>query len=824
MLQNISKDFKIVSRRLIKERKYSFLNILGLSIGMAASIAIFLFLRFENSYDKYHPDHENTYRIGTEMVISGEKSRVALNSVPMGPLLVEQLPDFTAFLRLFAVNHFFRDLIYEYEDKQFYEDGVFAADSSFFDFFQFDFIYGQKENALTEPFSFVMTQSMAKRYFGDIDPVGKMISLKGAGNFKVTAVINDTPLNSHMRFSGLFSMSTMPRLNHLLSASLMHGATWEILNQNFGSRFIWAYVKTTDNFNPEEFLEKDWYEFYESHIGNLDFFDDIQLIFQPIADIHLKSKLAYEMTSSTGTVTMMSPLTIVIFFTIAIFLLVLASINYANISISRFNQRSKEIGIKKVLGATSNDLIRQFFTESILFAFISFMLALLMVEMSIPFINDLMGVELARNYIRDPEILLIFLGVMLFVGLISGMYPAFYFSSFSPLKVLQHRLRGEQLILKKALIILQFTVSVFMITATIIVIQQLQFINQKDLGFQSENIVVIELRDDASRQKAEVLRNELLKIPQVSNTIVSNFLPSIVNIYNSMDVENEQGVTIHSANVVQVPEDFLDFMGVKMSEGRFFDPQNQSDYTQAIIINEAAKKEFGMINPIGKSISQGYQFPDGTTSNDRKVIGVVKDFHYTSLHKPIEPMVFYPMTQSGNYLMVRIGERDHKATMEKIEQTWSTFQTEYPIDAYFFRDVIKSMYNSQRILSVFFGVFATICIIIAFIGIYGLSAYSVEQRTREIGIRKVLGGNLWNIFLIIGKEFMPLLIISSALATALAFYFMTDWLSGFAYHTNLGILPFLTGIFTAFFTAFLAVFIQARIASSADPVESLKYE
>ncbi|MFW6352370.1 MAG: ABC transporter permease, partial [Bacteroidota bacterium] len=407
---------------------------------------------------------------------------------------------------------------------------------------------------------------------------------------------------------------------------------------------------------------------------------------------------------------------------------------------------------------------------------------------------------------------------------LSGMYPAFYFSSFSPLKVLQHRMRGEQLIIKKALIILQFTVSVFMITATIIVVQQLKFINNKDLGFRSNNIVVIELRDDTSRQKAEVLQNELLKIPEVSSTIVSNFLPSIVNIFNSMDVENEQGVSMHSAHVVQVPDDFSDFMGVEMSEGRFFDPQNQSDYTDAIIINEAAKKEFGMVNPIGKTISNEYQFPDGTTSTNRKVIGVVKDFHYTSLHKPIEPMVFYPMSKTGNYLMVRISEQYRQASMAKIEQTWNTFQDDYPIDAYYLQDVIKSMYSSQRILSIFFGIFAAICIIIAFIGIYGLSAYSVEQRTREIGIRKVLGGNLWNIFLIIGKEFLVLLIISSVLATALSFYFMADWLSGFAYHTNLGIFPFLTGIFVAFFTAFLAVFIQARIASSADPVQSLKYE
>ncbi|MFW5778198.1 MAG: ABC transporter permease [Bacteroidota bacterium] len=824
MYQNISKDFRIVFRRLIKERKYSFLNIIGLSIGMAAAMAIFLYLRFENSYDKYHPDHENIYRIGTEMIISGEKSSVALNSLPMAPLLVDQMPEFTSFLRIFAVNHFFRNMIYEYEDKQFYEGGVFAADSSFFDFFHFDFIYGEKENALTEPFSFVMTQSMAVRYFGDINPVGKIISLKGAGNFKVTAVVNDAPLNSHMLFSGLLSMSTMPRLNHLLSANLMHGVTWEIMSQSFGSRFIWAYVKTTDNFNPEEFLDTKWYDFYESHIGNLDFFDDIQLIFQPIADIHLKSKLAYEMTSSTGSVTMMSPITMVIFFTIAIFLLVLASINYANISISRFNQRSKEIGVKKVLGATSGNLIRQFFTESILFASISFVLALLMVELATPFINDLMGVALARNYFGQPEILFIFLGVMLFVGVLSGMYPAFYFSSFSPLKVLQHRMRGEQLIIKKALIILQFTVSVFMITATIIVVQQLKFINNKDLGFRSNNIVVIELRDDTSRQKAEVLQNELLKIPEVSSTIVSNFLPSIVNIFNSMDVENEQGVSMHSAHVVQVPDDFSDFMGVEMSEGRFFDSQNQSDYTDAIIINEAAKKEFGMVNPIGKTISNEYQFPDGTTSTNRKVIGVVKDFHYTSLHKPIEPMVFYPMSKTGNYLMVRISEQYRQASMAKIEQTWNTFQDDYPIDAYYLQDVIKSMYSSQRILSIFFGIFAAICIIIAFIGIYGLSAYSVEQRTREIGIRKVLGGNLWNIFLIIGKEFLVLLIISSVLATALSFYFMADWLSGFAYHTNLGIFPFLTGIFVAFFTAFLAVFIQARIASSADPVQSLKYE
>lgn len=823
-------EIRITLRRLLKERLYTLINVVGLALGMAAALLIFLYLIFETSYDRHHTDHDRIYRVGTDLTTAeGERMQLAINSVPLGPLMKSQLPEINDFLRVFPAGYFFRNIIYRYEDKQFFEDGVFAVDSTMFDFFTFRFIEGQPGQALNEPFSLVMTKGMAARYFGDESALGKTVQLEGAGSFSVTAVIEDVPINSHFQFTGLFSMATMPHLNHLIESGFMRGATWQMLETSHGARLVWTYLKTAEGFDPDEFRETTWPGFYQNHIASQARSTGIEqslLIFQPMADIHLKSKLPYEMTSDTGAVTMMSPELIRIFFLIAVFLLVLAAINYTNIAISRFARRSKEVGVKKVMGASKGNLVRQFFIESIITTIVALLLALLLVELLLPQVNNLLNASVSVNVFSNPQLLLILLGVAVFVGLIAGGYPAVYLSSFTPLQALAHRFQPgrKTLTLKKGLIIVQFAISVFMIAATLVVNSQLRYINDKNLGFDREHIVVVELQDNASRQGAETLKNQFSQSAMIEKAAVSNYFPSILTMFNGLNVETQTGYTSYSANVVQVSPDFLDFMEMEMHEGRFFDRDYQSDYVEAVVVNQAAVRYFGWDNALGKEITSGFVWPDGTTSENRKVIGVVRDFHYTTLVKPIEPMVFYPMQQAGNYLLAKVRGERFSEGIQTLEETWATFAPNQPLEYHVLDQVIAGMYESQKVLGIFFAAFAWLCIVIAFLGLYGLSAFSAEQRTREIGIRKVLGARFADVLRMLGREFIWLILIAMAIASSLAWVLMNRWLSGFAYHIDLSIWPLLVAGLIATGIALLAVGVHAWKASRLNATESLKYE
>ncbi len=819
-------SFRISFRRLLKDRKYTILNITGLFLSMAAALLIFLYLIFETSFDKHHPDHEIIYRVGADITLAGERQKVALNSVPFGPLLVDQVPEFTSFVRIFPVNFFFRSLIYRYEEKSFQENTVFATDSTFFDFFHFDFLEGNAENALTEPFSMVMTQSMAQRYFGNERALDKTIEVEGAGNFRVTAVISDPLPSSHLQFQGFFSISTMPHLDHLFEEGFQPGVNWEVMENNHNSRLLWVYVKTVKDYDPNDFITEKWEDLYEAHIGDISFFDDIRPIFQPLADIHLTSKLGYEMTNETGAVTMMSPELVRIFFIIGVFLLVLASINYTNISLSQFQNRGKEMGVKKIMGARKRDLMIQLFSESIITSVFAFLVALFILELSLPSINNLTGTPLSISIGEDSRLLFLFLAIALLTGVISGAYPAVYFSQFSPLKVLNIRFtvgKGS-LGLKKLLIIIQFVISVFMIISTIVVAQQLAFINSKDLGYSRENIIVVELKDKYSRKGGHVLKNNLLASPYIDNASLSNYFPSRLTFSNSVEVVRETDIMRVSVNIVQVDTDYPDFMGMKLAAGRLFDPEIASDYHNAVLINQEAQRLFGWENPIGKTLNMQFMWPDGTFTGERKVVGVIKDFHYTSLHRPIEPLLIYPIADQATYLNLRVSGRNTGAAIRALEKEWQIFRPGYPLEYSFLDQIIDEMYISQTILSIFFASFAMLCILIAFLGLYGISAYSIEQRTREIGIRKVLGADVKGIIYILGREFFILIIIAGLLASLLAFYFLGEWLSGFAYHTELTILPFLAGIASAFTVAVFAIITHAWKAARLNPAELVKYE
>ncbi|MFN3555274.1 MAG: ABC transporter permease [Bacteroidales bacterium] len=824
MINPLIYGFRVSFRRLFKERKFTLINTSGLAVSMAAALLIFLYLLFETSYDKHHHNHQNIYRLATQVAMGGETHAMAMNSAAMGPLLVEQVPEITDYLRIFPANFFFRNLIYRYRDKSFHENRVQAVDSTFFDFFTYTFLYGNPETALTTPFSLVMTERMAQRYFGDEPPLGKVIEVEGAGHFTVTAVVSNPLPNSHMFLDGMFSISTLYHLEHLISKGYLHGSSWPFLQQSFDNRIIWLYVKTQPGFDPDEFLRNRWLPLHESHIGGSG--GEETLLFQPLADIHLTSKLAYEMTNQTNTVTMMNPDLIRIFTLIGILLLVLAAINYTNISISRFQQRGKEMGVKKVVGALKKDLVIQFLAESILTSLVAFFLALLLIEILLPEINRLLRVPLSLNIFQNLNLILLFGAIALFTGIVSGLYPAVYFASASPLRALNKRFGAGKgsLGLKKILIVVQFMISVFMVVATIVVWQQLAYITNRDLGFDPHNVVIVELTDQTSRQNARAIRDELLQNPGFKDAALSNYFPSRISFSHAMDVMiNNQKLQV-VANIAQVDPHFTAFMGIGLAEGRFFDADNPSDFHSAALINRTAQKLFQWDNPIGQSIEMNFTWPDGIFTGNRKVIGVMEDFHFASRTRSIEPMIFFPMTEQAAYINLRIEEGKTAEALGFLTDQWQKMRQGYPLTFFFLDRTIVFMYHSQRILSLFFAAFAVLCIFIAFLGLYGLSAYSIEQRTREIGIRKVLGANTAEIMYLLAKEFLLLITVAGLLASGIAWIFLQQWLGGFAYHTHLGIIPFIAGLLSAYVVAMLAVVVHVRKASRLNPAQAVRYE
>ena len=820
-------NIKVSLRRLVREKQYSIINVGGLAISMAGALLILLFLQFELSYDKYHPEYEQTYRLATDAITSGEREVLAINSFPVAPLLASGFSEITSYTRVFPFSFFFREVVYRYDDRSFFEEGVFAADSTFFDFFHFEFIHGRPDDALAEPFSIVLTRDMAERYFQDEDPLGKMLRVEGSGSFQVTGVIENPPLNSHMQFEGLISMSSLNQLGPLFESALGPGASFDLLANNFNSRTVWAYVKTTEGFDPNIFIEDHWDTFYENHLAEAESGIDYKssLLFQPIYTIHLQSDLPFEMAAEAGAFSMMSLEVAGIFFAIALFLLLIASINYTNLAISRFTRRSKEVGVRKVMGAGKGQLVRQFMMESVVTTVLALLLSLVMVELVVPSVNNMLNVSISTNVVSNPAVFLILLGMAVFVGLVAGGYPAMYFTSFPPVKVLTHRFvpGRSAMSLKKMLIVIQFVISIFMVIATLVVNAQLRYINQKDLGYNYENVMIVEMQGERQSARAADFRQRLHQQPGVVDAIVSNYFPSVTTMQNNLHIDQDEGGGLITLNFAQMGPEFLKFMGMEMVEGRFFDLESHTDLKESIIINEAALSRIGWEDPLSNRIHAHYRMADWRDAS-RRVIGVVKDFHYAPLGDPIEPMAFFPMEEEGNFMLIRLSGEDISGSIAAVSGAWSEFAPDNPFTYYFLEDKIGSFYESQKVLGKFFGSFALLCILISFLGVYGLSAYSAEQRTREIGIRKVLGASLKNVLLMLNREFSWLLAIAFVIAAPLAWYAMDRWLDGFAHRTDLTIWPFLLAALVTFLVTFLAVGYHARRSMRRNPAETLQHE
>jgi putative ABC transport system permease protein len=794
---------RVAIRNILKDKVYSFINILGLTIGITCSLFLLLYILDELSYDRYHADAENIYRIVSDIKEPDNAFVWAVAQVPLAEELRDNYPEVKNAVRFFGIPR----ALYKNGETQFYEDGFYLADSTVFDMFSYQFISGDRATALDNPFSIVLTEKIAIKYFGTAEKaIGQSLQNQKAEELKVTGVIKDVPLNSHFRFDALISRNTSPD----------YQGSW-------GSFGVFTYIQLPGGYDLDKMYaslgkvikEKVNPIFDQFHIT-------IKYQLQKITDIHLHSKIQDE-AEAGGDISY-----IYIFGAVAVFMLLIACINYMNLATARSASRSREVGIRKVMGSQRIQLIFQFLAESIVLALISLAVSMVLIYALLPVFNDLANKELPFSYILQKPVIVTLLLVILFVGIVGGSYPAFYLSSFNPVSVLKGKLasRGGTVVFRKALVIFQFAISIFMLISTLIVYDQLQFLRNKDLGFTKDHVVRISLSGEELRDKSAVLVERLRQSPHVAAIGTANSSPGEGIGKNLIKVENNDGtMSDRGIDLYQADFDFVKTMGMTIVEGRDFSRDIISDTTYAVLVNEAMVRRMSWDNPIGKKFVFDDNDPATTNDVEKRVVGVLKDYHQNSLYDVIEPLMVV-LDRNLGYLFVRTGEGDVRKSLASIEKTWNEVFPNHPFEYTFLDQDFNSQYKADEQRSQIFTAFSGLTIMIACLGLLGLAAFTTEQRTKEIGVRKVIGASVNNLVMLVSKEFFILVGIGMLLAFPVAWYVTNSWLQNFAYRIELEgeWATFLLSALLAFVITFVTVGYHVIRTASANPVKSLRDE
>ena len=810
---------KVAIRNLFKNSFYSFINIFGLSIGITACLLIFLYVNNELSYDKFHTDHKRIYRVTTRAKMSDtETINAGVSSAPLADRFRNDIEEIEAITRLYQLSRTIK-----HQEKVFSEGNMLYADSTFFDVFDFEVLQGDPNTMLDDPYSLVMTKETAIRYFGDQQVKnGTVLDQKiliGDDLYQITGILQNVPSNSHFTFDMLVSMSTNDdALNPI----------W--LNMNY-----FTYLKLREGVNPNDLKDK-LIEIIVANVvpqviaymnmpaeplndkANVSEFFEFSL--QPITSIHLHSDLRGELGANSDISY------IYIFSSIALFIIIIACINFMNLATARGSKRATEVGIRKTLGSLKYQLVRQFIIESIMFSVIAMIIALGLTEaLKYPF-STITGVVLTINIFEQPWIIAVIIGVTLIVGVIAGSYPAFYLTRFKPVEVLKgsSKTGRKSSIFRNSLVVLQFAISIALIVCTTLVVKQMSFISNKNLGFDKENVIVIEKGKQLGKN-AQPFKNELLSNSEVINLAYSQTIPS--EMFNSTicTPEGEDGIDMQ-VFTNSIDYDFINTFKMEMLKGRNFSQDFPSD-SSAVIINESAANKFGWIdeneddNPIGKYI-QMINADMGTRSK-YYIVGVVKDFNFESCKSPISANLMF-LSPVENYISIRVKPGNVDGLLTDFESKWKKLAPDEPFQYSFLKQNFEDLYQSEQKMSQIFSVFTSIAIFIACLGLLGLAAFTAEQRTKEIGIRKAMGASVPSVVAMLNVEFIKLVGIAILIASPIAWYLMNSWLGNFVYKTEIGIWPFLLASFIAAFIAMLTVGYQSFKAALANPVNSLKSE
>ncbi|OQX80969.1 MAG: hypothetical protein B6D61_01255 [Bacteroidetes bacterium 4484_249] len=797
---------KVTFRNIAKRKTYSIINILGLSTGIASFLIIYLFISDEISYDRYHKNANNIYRLVNVYDFEGVGENSASSPFPVAFTLKNDYPDMIKnVVRLF--NFQAPRSFVEYGEKKFNEKHFFFADSTFFSIFDYEFVKGNRETALNENGSVVITESIAKKYFGKENPIGKNIRFEQNTNLQVTGVIKDVPEQSHFTFNFIGSMSTL---------RTRYGGR---LPQTWVWNPCWTYILLDDNVDPKS-LEAKFPEFIQSYFYDAEK-DNVTLYLQPLTEIHLKSKLDYEIEPNN------SITSVYILSVIAVFLLVIAIINFINLATATSAGRAKEIGIKKVTGAYRSQLIFQFLGESVIMSFIALILALILTEFIVPSFNDFTGKSISLNTLFEGYNIILVVSLGLIIGFLSGIYPAFFLSAFNPVSVLKSSLRSgaRSGLPRKILVVAQFTISITLIIGTIIIRDQLNFMQDANLGFNKDNIIILPINRTPVANIYPSFKKELLNN---ANIISITAMDDIFGASHNTHEFRPEGLPedkwqFYPALVVKY--DFLKTFEIDLIAGRDYLEDNKTDPMNGIIINEAMVKHLGWESP---QAALGKKFK--SLRGDERVIGVFSDFHATSLHEATGPFVLnmkeFPREVMWflKYMAVRVHPGSEKEALTFIEKMWNKTAPGRPFEYFFLNEELTELYDDEKNLSNLSFIFTFMIIFISALGLLGLASFMAEQKTKEIGIRKVLGATVFSIIRNISKEFFWLILLASIFAWVIAYLIVADWLNHFAYQTTINWVIFIVAALIAMGLALLITSFRAILASRADPVDTLKYE
>lgn len=801
---------KIAWRNLLKKKAYSFINISGLGLGIASCFLIFLFVQHELSYDNYHEKGERIYRITHGSKSTGDAAKDAKanpfwvwGNAPVGPALKDYFPEIDKVVQFSGRS----DILLTHGDKAYQEDGVFFMDSTAFDVFDWKFITGDAKTALAAPYSIVLTQSVAKKYFGEEEAYGKV--LKGsesagrsaAGDYVVTGVIEDIPNNSHFRFNVLISLNTFRKSRP------------EIF-EAWGYVDFYTYFLVNEQFNAKSFQQK-IPDFITKNVGDSD--SKYTIALESLKDVYLRTN-AHRQPGETGSLS-----NIYIFSIIGLFILIIAMINFMNLSTARSMERAKEVGIRKSIGAAQGSLVLQFLGESILIVFLAMLLAAGVVVIALPFMSGLTGKEFTLTPLLTWQAPLLTFALIIVIGILAGFYPAFVLSGFKPVAVLKGIMHnsGGGGYLRRALVVFQFSLSIALITGTIIVYTQMDHLQNRDLGFDKEQMLIVDYNyDEIVNYYSESLKNTLEASQAISSVAFSRSVPGSYFPNAGTEIENADGeMKMMGQPIFQVGIDFVNHFNLELVAGRSYSRAYPSDSTSALVLNEAAAKQYGYTNPadiVGKKFSQW--------GRKGEVIGVVKDFHYISLHRNIEPLTLPFEPYSSRYMSVKINPEDMDKTIKEVNEVWSKIVPHRPFLYSFLDNDFNQQYKSDLMFKQLFTSFACLAIFIACLGLLGLATYTAELRTKEIGIRKVLGADMRTIILLLSSDFIKLVLIAIIIATPVSWYVMKEWLAGFAYRMDMQPWIFVVAGLIAVLIAGFTISFQSIKSAVMNPVSSLRNE
>lgn len=799
MLKNY---IKVALRNLGRNLGFSIINIMGLAIGIACSVLIFLFINFELSYDRFHEKSNRIYRIAVEAIIGNTEIHQLGTPALAAKALYDEYPEIEAVCRFQAGRSF----NVKYNDKDFLEQNTFLTDSSFFDIFSFRLIKGYPKTSLASPKQVVMTESCAEKYFGNEDPLGKILTVNDSLAFTVTGLIEDVPDNSHFHFDMLFSIISFEGVYNNPRRMANRFYTYLLLKEN-------AQYKELENKFPE-FIDK--YIFgqndYSEWTATGNFWE---WYLQPINKIHLTSDLSQEFEAN-GNVSY-----VYIFSIVAIFILLIACINFMNLTTARGTRRSPEVGVRKIVGSTKRQLSFQFLGESILLSIIALAIGMVIVESILPFYRNFIGQDLKINYFNNFYVIPSLLGLAIFVGLLSGSYPSLFLASFRPLLIIKSGTDSgsKSSWLRNFLVVFQFSISITLIIGALIVYKQVNMLKNEDLGFNKENVLV--LRDlQVLESNAQTFKNNLLQHPDIKHVSASQGIPGVG--LNNILFEAEEVEQRFTLFINMCDEDYDDVIELDLLVGRFFSDFYPTD-TAGIIINESAARLCGYTNPLGNKFNN-LTSPRGNFH----VIGVMKDYHFQSKHQIIRPMALFHkdgyFNLDANYMSIRYDPEKLSKVLDYVKKTWNEISPQFPHNITFLEEDYKNLYQNEDQTNKLLFIFSILSIIISCLGLLGLTSFMAEQRTKEIGIRKALGASVVQMLLKLSKDLTKWVLFANVLAFPLAWFIMNKWLENFPFKVKIDWWIFLISGIMALLIALITVCLQAYKTARISPVESLKYE